>query len=384
MGANATMPDCKNVNNPCDVLPQAGEAWSVCLPWGGRIWSDANGVHAAGGIAPPDGTYGKIIIANGCLVGVEAEDVPLYTGSPCAPLPSGCGDGGSSLGPGLTPTPTTVTCEIEAGAGITITGDGTDANPYVISVENNGIFLRSDNAAISVTGAGTKANPFTFKHKAGLATTVNGMTFDAFGHLTSAAAGAGTPSGGVNGIVPGFGIAVDVNQSAGIATVSQQQQAVNVPGDYQFGGYNVTLDKAGQVSAIQRAVNIPGAPFTAACGGYDLTINQFGAITSVIDTLNLGVGYVVGWGQKAADGASGLYARFYLRHTTGVAGIVFLESDTIKDVTVRIDGQACERIGALFWGSGLYLPGAHDLAVIGAGPNKAAALVIAANGMEVD
>lgn len=379
------MPDCKPDNDPCDVMPLAGEAWSICLPFGGRIWADDNGVHAKGGVAPPDGVYGKIIIANGCLVGVEPEDVPLYTGSPCSPLPCGCGGSGenrsSVLGNGFTPGNTVVTCEIEAGSGVTVTGSGTDADPYVISAEN-GIYLRSANAAIGVTGSGTKQNPFTLKHKEGLATTINGMTFDAFGHLTSANTGdtAGTKS--IKGIVPGFGIAVSVDNSVGTATVSQQLQPASVPGDYQLGGFDVTLDKAGQVSAIKRAINIDGAPFTASCGSIDMTVNQFGAITGIVDMMNLGTGYVVSWDDDIVGNRSMLSAQFTLRHATGLAGISFHDNTEIKEIAVRIDDKNCQHIGFLFWGNGLYLPGQHTLTLVGPYPGKVAALLLAANGMD--
>lgn len=372
------MSQCKEDKDPCDILPQAGEAWSVCLPWGGRIWSDSNGVHAAGGIAPPDGVYGKIVIANGCLVGVEAEDVPLYTGSPCAPLPSGCGEGGGSLGPGLTPTPATITCEIEAGAGITITGDGTDANPYVIAVENNGIFLRSDNAAITVTGSGTRTSPFTITHKEGMATTINGMTFDAFGHLTSASeGGSATGSGTVNGLVPGFGITVDVNQTAGVATISQQAQVPSVPGNYQFGGYDVTLDTAGQVSRISQAINIEGAPLTAGCGGIDLTINQFGVITSIVDTFSVGASYTTAWG----DGAEQKIAQFRMRSSSAISGICINEEQKYDDLKILINGVECDKIGAMFWGNGIFLQGLHTVEVQG-GTGKLAIIIFATTMME--
>lgn len=239
------MPECKDDKDPCDVLPLAGEAWSVCLPFGGRIWSDGNGVHANGGIAPPDGVYGKVVIADGCLVGVEPSDIPIYNGASCVPQPAACND--SYLGEGLVPEPTVVMCSIEAGPNIEVSGNGTADDPYVIS-SSSGIYLRSDNSAISVSGGGTRSSPLVLKHKTGVATTLDGMTFDAFGHLVSVNTETSAGSKGVKGIVPGFGMAVAQDNNSGIATVSLQAQPASVPGDYQLGGFGVTLDDAGRVS----------------------------------------------------------------------------------------------------------------------------------------
>lgn len=369
-----TPPVCKNDADPCDILPKAGESWSVCLPFGGRLWADGNGVHAQGGVAPPDGVYGKVVIANGCLVGVEPEDVPLYTGSPCAPLPSGCGDG-SSIGPGFTPGNTTVTCEIEAGSGVTVTGSGTANDPYVISAEN-GVYVRSDNAAIAITGAGTKTSPYTVKHRTALATTVDGMTFDAFGHLTSV--NTSTASKGVKGIVPGFGMAVSMDNSTGIANISQQLQPSGVPGDYQFGGYNVTVDKAGQLSALTQQIHLAGAPISASCGTIDLTINQYGSITSVVDTMNLGASFTVSWSAGAETKA----ARFTMRCSSALSGICVNEAQSYGALQIFIDGQKCDKTGNMFWGSGIFLAGQHTLSVTG-GSGALAVMLYATTMMEL-
>lgn len=366
------MPDCTADKDPCEVSAQAGEAWNICLPWGGRIWSDADGVHAQGGNAPPDGVYGKIVIANGCIVGVESEDVPLYTGSPCAPLPVNCG-GESTLGGGFTPGSTTITCEIEAGSGVTVTGSGTTNDPYVISADT-GIYLRSDNAAIAVSGSGTRTSPFTVKHKSGLATTVNGLTFDAYGHLTSANTSETAGNKGIKGIVPSFGIAVSVDNSTGIATISQQNQPASVPGDYQFGGYAVTLDKAGQVSAIKQQIEITDAPITAPCGTVDLRINQYGAITDVVDAMNLGSGYLAVWNDASSGSSKG--AQFTMRCGSALAGVVYTAVKDLSSASIAIDGQNCQKIENLFWGSGIFLAGQHRLTITGVS-GKAAVMLMA-------
>lgn len=370
------MPDCKPDNDPCDVMPLAGETWSICLPFGGRIWADGNGVHARGGAAPPDGVYGKVVISNGCIVGLEPEDVPLYTGSPCAPLPGNCGGSSSVNAVALHDmAEPVVMCEIAGGDGVTITGSGTDDDPYIVSAET-GVYLRSVNSAISVTGQGTRQNPFTLKHKEGLATIINGMVFDAFGHLTSANPEASAATKGLKGIIPGFGIKVNTDNSTGLSHVGLQEQVSSVPGDYQLGGFDVSLDKAGRVSSIQRAVRIPDAPLTATCGTTDLTINQFGVITAVAETMNLGAGYLASW--EALDSTQHV-AQFIMRCNSSLAGICFFDKD--EDVAVRIDGQKCDNIGRLFWGSGVFMAGQHTLEISG-GAGRMAVLLVAVSMME--
>lgn len=375
------MPDCTPDKDPCDVLPRAGEAWSVCLPFGGRIWADGNGVHANGGIAPPDGVYGKVVIADGCIVGVEPEDVPLYTGSPCAPLPGNCGgSNGSSraVAEGFAATETFVTCEIEAGAGVTVKGAGTSDNPYVISADT-GIYIRSENAAINITGSGTRQDPFNVKHKTGLATTINGMTFDAFGHLTSANPNETAGTKGIKGLIPGFGIDIDPNPVTGMPTIGVRKQPDNVPGQYQLGGFNATLDIAGRVSAIHQRITIENAPIIVPCGATDLSIDQFGSIMNVTQSLNLGAGYLMSW--EASDDAQRT-ARFTMRSPSALAGICFPdEADAPADYTFKFDGQICESLGKLFWCGSVFLAGSHILEVTG-GTGKLAVLLVAVSMME--
>lgn len=375
------MPECKTDNDPCDILPRAGEAWSVCLPFGGRIWADGNGVHANGGIAPPDGVYGKVVIADGCIVGVEPEDVPLYTGSPCAPLPGGCGGAATAAvnEPAVFALDNpAVFCEIAAGAGVTIVGNGTAEDPYIISADN-GIYIRSDNHAISITGDGTRQNPITVKHKSGLATSMNGMTFDAFGHLISANTNETAGTKGIKGIVPGFGINVDTDIATGIANISVGSQVPSVPGNYQLGGYNVSLDQTGRVSSIQQNVDTGATRQTVACGTTDLQINQFGTITAIAETMNLGAGYLFTWNTAEVPEETLQVAKFTMRCPSALAGICF--SDASSDGSdFLLDAQRCDKIGNLFWNSGVFMAGEHLLEITG-GSGRMAVLLVAVSPM---
>ena len=61
--------------------------WSVCLPWGGRLYQVEGCVRYEPGTPPPDGVYGLFTIKDGCIVSAEAEPVSVYHPDPCAPIP---------------------------------------------------------------------------------------------------------------------------------------------------------------------------------------------------------------------------------------------------------------------------------------------------------
>lgn len=314
------MAQCTEQFDECDALPLSGETWSVCLPFAGRIWADGNGVHGVKGTnLPPDGVYGKVVIANGCIIGVEEEDVPLYTGSPCAPLPGDCGSGGttgggtsgSGTGSGsgsggcicdLTPSSASgnlfatdaagrplVRCYVQAGSGITVTGNGTLANPYIVSagsasggsgVSVSPIYIRSGNEAITVTGSGSRTDPFVISHKMGESATINGMTFDNYGHLTGVSAVSSGGNKGVTAVIGQNGIEAATDNNTGIVTIGLSANPNNLIGAYTFGGYNVSVDNWGRIYGIDRAIDL-GASHVVTCGDTKLTINALGSITAV-------------------------------------------------------------------------------------------------------
>lgn len=363
------MPTCKTDHDICDAIPSAGETWSVCLPWGGRIWRDGHGTHAVGGEGPPDGVYGKVVISNGCLVGVEPEDVPLYTGSPCAPQPGNCGGASAAavMAAGLEDdVPTgramsygSVSCWVQAGDNVIVRGEGTEDNPYIISADK-GVYIRSENHAIIVDGDGTRNNPLSVQHKLGYATTINGMTFDAFGHLTSAIEGPTAGTKGIAGIIPGYGIQVDTDIAAGVAKVSVQPPPDAVKADAQFGAYAVSIDEIGRITAIKQNSGIN--PATLACGATDISVNSVGSITNYTETFDTGASYLCVWSKPDIEQLEKRGAQFTLRVGTSLMGRCIADSDT-KDLSFYLDGQECGRIGDIFWGNGIYIAGQHVLEI---------------------
>lgn len=276
------------------------ETWEICLPWGGLLYADESGVHVEKGNPPADGVYDRLVIADGCLVGVrQSESIPIYTGSPCAPLPGDCnGSGGGTGGTGNLCNPSAtpgnlyrcdlsgrplVTVSIEAGSGIAVTGNGTASNPFVISATGGGgggggVYIRSGNDAIKLTGTGSYADPYVIAHKEGKQTTTNGMTFDKYGHLIDT--GSGSANKGVQGLLPGDGIDIVTDPQSNISTVKLADPLNKKEGTWLLGGYDVTLDKYNNIYDIKQHIDLDGEQ-TVSCGGYDITFNELGSAISI-------------------------------------------------------------------------------------------------------
>lgn len=415
-----------------EPTPEPCSEWSICLPFGGRLYSSGGCVYAEVGSPPPDGVYGKIVIANGCIIGAEPEDVPIYTGSPCAPQPDSCsnaatsstsarifstmaasssGSSGSSGGGCCEPSSLSgnlykldaagkpvVQLSARGGGGLSVTGSGTTSDPLVISLANSsgsssegGVYVRSANNAIAASGAGTRADPVVLTHKTGLQTIVNGMSFDAYGHLTSYNASASAGSG-VTGIIGGQGIEVSVDQQSKINTISMRTQANDVEGNYAFGAYDVELDEYGRISRLSRGIDL-GRPQTLEFDDYKISVNSSGSITrieAVPQPADPGDGNAVGlkFGRMAIVPLGGppsqsrtLTATIYVAermafHARLVCENACKDGSAPSDVSVTMNDVSLDRclesrpefgdnnrglFAAGFWSRGVLTPGTYEI-----------------------
>lgn len=271
--------------------------FSLCLPWGGRLWQENGCLKAQPGTPPPDGIYDRIIIADGCIVGLEKADVALYVPPSCTEVPAACASSSSEgaassceaspLAGNLYTCDASgrplVRCSIKGGDGIIVSGSGTTSDPYRIKANISAETLRvvAGNNGVTVTGTGSAADALVISHKGGgLNTTVNGMRFDQYGHLVEYTEP--TTSSGVNGIVPGDGIDVQVDNKVGIATISLSKPANVRNGIYQCGGYDVQLDLKNRIFNLTQRINIPAQ--TYAFGPYDVELNKLGSVVAIADT----------------------------------------------------------------------------------------------------
>lgn len=370
--------------------------WSTCLPWGGKLWSEAGCVKLVPGTPPADGVYGKVVIANGCLVGVEPDDPPLYMGRPCAPLPGACG---GSSGDTAAIDPSTmpgnlytldavgrplVRCNIEAGENISVSGDGTLENPYIISakVEVSAVYARSTNDAIAVTGDGSREEPITVTHKSGYSGQFGQMLFDAYGHcvdVVESASGVST----ITGIVPGAGLTGETDRNSGVATLAIETPVNQLNGVYQMGGWDLNVDTLNRIYDIERTINLE--PQTVRAGAFELDVNEFGSITGVTAG-SLGAGYLFTW--PAGQAATRRYGDFTLRFDTALAGVLYTTGTAafFQGLNIYIDEVLCDLTpfglrlanptdlsangphGIAFWANGVFGTGSHTLSIQAAAP----------------
>lgn len=281
-------PKCGSLLTPAPSKPVECPTWEVCLPFGGRLYSNGGCVNYDPGNPPPDGVYSKITIVNGCIVSAELADIPVYTPTPCAVVPAPCdGEGGASA----EPSPTVgnlfqydasgrplVRLTVRAGDGISVTGNGTTSDPLVITntrEESENIVIQGT-GQITVTGAGTVDDPYRIAHASHTGGTYGGFTFDAQGHLTGY-----TPAGSqafVTGIIAGDGMKVESDPKTGISTVALADPATVLTGKFPLGGFDVELFRNRIVNAT-KTIDIP--PGVYEFGEYSVTLNAEGSITSI-------------------------------------------------------------------------------------------------------
>lgn len=388
-----SLPPCPET--PAEPTPQPCADWSICLPFGGQLLSRNGCVYAEGGNPPADGVYGKIIIANGCIAGVEPvetciENIPL-----CADNPATCAgeaaaavaavaccepsvSSGNLYSLDITGKPL-VRCAVRAGTGITVTGNGTTSSPYIISaaaISVQTIYLTSENDAIAVRGSGSYANPFALAHKTGKDGKYNGMTFDKYGHLIDT--GEGSANTGIAAVVGGAGIDAQTDNRAGMVTVSLQKPVRNKNGTYHIGGWALELDEYNRVFDINREITITSATYPL--GLYDVGVTPTGSISSIGQSNNgLGENFVFNW--QAGGTPRARTAVFTLRVPTALGGVLYTEMEDInfwKNLVITLDNITAShrKINTVapeslpFWSFGVFAAGQHTIRISSVVPWK--------------
>ena len=358
--------------------------FSFCLPFGGKVECTDGIITVTKPTAPANGVYDTITISSGCITAVGKQDLATTTASPCAPLPTPCdcdGSGGltiSTQSGNLSKVDSTgglfTSVNFKAGTGIKITGTGTSSSPITISTTSSTskVFeLESANAAIVITGSGTSSSPYKIKHKENSSTqTINGMSFDKFGHLQSYSAP--SSSNMVKGIVGGTGIDANTNTSNGIVTISLAKPATSINKGVLLGGYTVTFDEYNQVLTVAQDINLTAG--TYAFGNVDVTVNKYGSITRIsgLSSDVLTNTRVVQLTSTASDWSY----QFNLGHaahllitidTPGQAGSLSVSSLTIDGTTAT--GYSCGVNRYVCASAATYAKGDHTLRIRGTIPN---------------
>lgn len=266
-------------------------SFSVCLPFGGSLSFDGGCINYEAGTPPADGTYGKVIVEGGCIVGVEQDVVPQYAATPCAPVPNpcDCGDGsGASIstqaGNLITQDATGALLAklyVQGNNGISVSGYGTAERPLIISGSGSGSGAGTlvGDSIIKIRSLANNTTEISHAESPTHGITVNGMTFDSYGHLESYTAPSGLGNG-LTAVVGGDGIKAETNPNSQIATISLEELKPDPSETSLLGGYNVTVDSHGRVTDISRAITIPARTYTL--GEYDVTTNAYGSITNIV------------------------------------------------------------------------------------------------------
>lgn len=345
------LPACEKVIKEADVSGDC-PSWSVCLPFGGNLRTEGGCIHYdAPTSVPEDGEYSRIVIANGCIVDVKKAEIPLYTSSPCAPVPAPCDCGGGSESlPDPSPQAGNlfrydasgrplVRLTVQNGDGISITGDGTASNPLTITntqEQKDSGNIRSGSSVIKITGTGTTADPKTISHGEGKQGKFNGLTFDEFGHLVDYEPAAAK---GIQGVVGMNGIDAQTDLQSGVATLQIADPAMKREGDYVVGGYNITLDGKNRVYDIKQLIDITAGVY--ALGSYNIGINSTGSVTSIANTFNDNSEYSKyfdgeGVGSSTRSGVIMLRSEGYIRVVYEGPGTAAMKTT----LSLRIDGRA--------------------------------------------
>ena len=268
---------------------------SVCLPFGGELYTDGGILkHEPASNPPADGVYGKVVVKNGCIVDVQPEDVAIHTSAPCAPIPSpcDCAGGGSSGGGGMAQPSTTsgnlfeydaagrplVRVFMEEGSGVTIDGSGTKSDPYILS--SSAVSGGSSVIAAGALDYEEMGNQTVITHREGKAAAISGMEFDAYGHLIgySAPDGSSTVKNVTSVLGDNYTTTATMDQMTGIAKVMLKKPDYVYEDTFLLGGYEIELDEYNRIEHVKRKRDFPAGNYVF--GDYTVAIADDGVIES--------------------------------------------------------------------------------------------------------
>lgn len=344
---------CPPEVTPKEVYPPATPEFTVCVGDYTLTWNGTR-LYKTRARNTPDGEYGAVTVTNGCVVAYALADVPTYTPPYCNPNPPPCGDG-ESTGTAIQVSPAAgnqlsastlglyAKAYITAGVGVNITGNGTQAQPYVVtrdSAEGNAMSLAAG-SRINIEELITGQQTISVRDGTLAAGIYGGFSVDRHGFVTGYnAALSDTTVAEVIG-----GLDITVTTTAGVATVEHDRVAAAAI--YSIGDSEVTVSQTGHVINVEKLaaearrrpiidmyrieVRVPAEAPSNFDGGY-LEVESFDAkITLVSQTVTpLLTTYVIQMPSYIADGDYQLSVNASVGAdkttiTTNAAGLVNLQ-----------------------------------------------------------
>lgn len=257
--------DCKTpvacppeVTPPKEVFPPATPEFTVCIGDYDLTWNGTR-LYKRRARSTPDGEYGAVTVIDGCVVDYSPIDVPTYTPPYCNPNPTPCGDGESG-GTSVQVSPAAgnqldasvlglyAKAYLTAGVGVGITGNGTQAQPYVISSTAAGgdsVSLKAG-SRIKLEELIPGQNTISVQDGALTAGIYGGFSVDRHGFITGYnPALSDTTVAEVTG-----GLDISVTMESGVATVSHARVATAAV--HTIGDSEVTVSQTGHVISVEK------------------------------------------------------------------------------------------------------------------------------------
>lgn len=291
------MTSCRkhNINNQCttteldNIASKVCDPFEFCLPFGKQVIFNGECIRVEDNSTIADGEYGVIVVENGCIIDARPNPAFEYTPPPCTPAAGSCNDAEAEnalvVQPGICNMISVDTAgrigayiNAVAGSGIILDGCGTDSSPLVITAieaEAARTYLISGSPSIlPVDGNGLIADPYVVSHaETDIGPGVYGeFTTDAWGHVI----GFDENTSILRNIVAGPGISV--NQVGTVATISLRDSDAEA-GEYLLGGYTVTTDLSGRITAIRQSIGLDEDIYDL--HNYNVTVNALGSITAL-------------------------------------------------------------------------------------------------------
>ena len=359
-----------------EPVSSCNNPFSICLPFGGNLSMDGTCLkYTEPETVPADGEYSGVVVKNGCIQGVVPPTSPLYTANTCAPVPNpcDCDDGGSS---DITPSTLDgnmltldslnrplVQLHYTAGDNISLSGNGTSASPLVVSctVDSMKDIISGTPSILSVEN---RDDNIVISHVESKATTrtINGMTFDAYGHLYSYTAPTITSQYITTAQVLGSdSIDATIDNITNTVSLSLKDTPAKY-GNYLLGGYNVSFSKKGVLEEIVQTITFPSGEYDF--DHYRVTFNAYGSATAIAYIQSSAVRHSVS--KIIPAGTEEYRFDFSIWEDSGLR--ISIRAQNMTSCVVTIDGNiyAGTLFGNIFYDivpSATFAAGAHNMVI---------------------